>query len=154
MTVIAYDGKSLAADRLCVTGDTLSTAKKLFRISDTVAVSVCGGESACQALLDWIRARDTDNPAPWPECQKTDDWASLIIAGPDGCCYYNREPHPVGVIDKFAAWGVGREAALGAMAMGADAKRAVEIASEWVCGCGRGVDVVRLSMPAGSEGVG
>jgi hypothetical protein len=40
--------------------------------------------------------------------------------------------------------GAGRDAAMGAMRMGADAKRAVEIANELCVGSGLGVDTLRF----------
>lgn len=48
------------------------------------------------------------------------------------------------VVKAFHAIGSGRGEALGAMAMGADARRAVEIASRLNVGCGLGVDVIRF----------
>lgn len=44
--------------------------------------------------------------------------------------------------DERASWGTGKELALGAMAAGADAKKAVEIACEYNLYCGGGIDVV------------
>jgi len=76
-----------------------------------------------------------------PKCRdEKDAWGTLIVAGRDGCFFYERYGVPIKVEDPFMAWGAGREAALGAMEMGADAIRAVGVASRWVTGCGRGCD--------------
>lgn len=42
------------------------------------------------------------------------------------------------------AWGSGRDYAMGAMARGANAKEAAEIAMRFDNGCGMGIDVVSV----------
>ena len=55
---------------------------------------------------------------------------------------FEDSPYPVVYNDKVFAEGSGRDFAYGAMAMGADAVRAVEIANQYDVHCGGGVDVL------------
>lgn len=55
---------------------------------------------------------------------------------------YVRLPVAMPIIDQREAWGSGADFALGAMAMGAGARRAVEVACELDVHCGKGIDVV------------
>jgi len=57
----------------------------------------------------------------WPDIQKTDDWARLIVFGSHGLKYYEQTPIAINVEDPFFAFGSGMDVALGAMAMGATA---------------------------------
>jgi ATP-dependent protease HslVU (ClpYQ) peptidase subunit len=139
MTVVAWDGNILAADRQCTTGDSISTTCKIYRLDSGKVIALLGREDSARSMKRWYE--NGMNPEDWPEYQKTDDcWGEIVVASDEGCVYYARTPDPLPVLDSFAAWGSGREAALGAMEMGADAVKAVEVASKWIEGCGRGVD--------------
>jgi hypothetical protein len=142
MSIVAWDGKTLAADRQRTTADTISTSKKLCKLDDGTVVAWVGNISYAASLLSWYKegAKKED----WPEFQKGDEWVKLIIVNQEGCFFYERTPEKMEVFDPFAAWGVGREAALGAMEMGADAVKAVEVASKYISGCGRGCDYVMV----------
>ena len=144
MTVIAWDGFTLAADRQATVADTIYSTKKLWTYADGSAVAVTGDLSAGEYMRSWYESGSQIDQ--WPEIQKTEDWAILVVARPGKApVYYERHPVPITVVDQFRAWGSGREVALGAMAMGADAINAVEIASRFVIGCGRGCDSVRIN---------
>jgi ATP-dependent protease HslVU (ClpYQ) peptidase subunit len=140
LTVIAWDSKILAADKMALWGDTIGTITKIRRLANGVVVASAGGAGASLFLMKWYE--DGANPEKWPQDMQNDKDRSgiLIVAGRDGCFFYESYPVAIPVEDPFKAWGCGREAALGAMEMGADAIKAVEIASKWVYGCGRGCD--------------
>lgn len=135
MTVIAYDGKTLAADRRCCTecGILLSPRRKLI-VTERGAVAACGETLSPEAdarLVGKIgdgKRMDLDYPCDafvllrGGEAFKVQNGHALTLTGP-------------------ASVGSGHEVALGAMAMGADARRAVEIASALIVTCGDGVDV-------------
>ena len=141
ITVIAWDGHTLAADKMACCGDTAVTCTKLRRVEDKV-FAWCGGRGEGQGLIAWyLDGADKDK---FPAFQKTDDWALLVIAAPGGVVFYERTPEPIACEDPYGAWGSGREVALGALAMGADARRAVEVASLHTHTCGLGVDAFEL----------
>jgi len=141
MTVIVWDGHVLAADRQGTFGDTIRTVKKLWPLSHGGAVAVTGNLVDGKELKQWVE--DGMKKEKFPVKKKKEDWACLIVALPGKpVSYFENNAESIEVIDPFIAWGVGREAALGALEMGADARKAVEIASKWVEGCGRGFDSV------------
>lgn len=134
-----WDGKTLAADRQGTNnGYACQLVKiRLTRIGEVVAWT--GDPALGQRMADWYergkRQRD------WPPRQNTNDWARLIVAHLDCRCeYFEQEPCGIPVVDGYTAWGNGRDYALGALAMGADARRAVEITNLLCTDCGFGVD--------------
>lgn len=142
MTVIAWDGKTLAADRQSTCAGMRSTTAKIRHLPDGDYAACTGGSDVCHMLVEWYK--NGAKPSEWPAVQATDDWARLIIASKDGVVFYERHPVAMLVRDKFIAFGSGRDFAMGAMAAGATASEAVDIASRFSTSCGLGVDEVTL----------
>jgi hypothetical protein len=142
MSIVAWDGKILAADRQCTVTDTIFTIQKLWKLSSGEVVAFVGIATEGLLIKQWYEAGA--KPENWPECKEEDDRLKFIVASKEGCFFYDGEPIKIKVLDPFRAWGIGREAALGAMAMGANAIEAVKIASKHVIGCGRGCDWVEV----------
>jgi ATP-dependent protease HslVU (ClpYQ) peptidase subunit len=143
MSIVVWDGKILAADKQAIFGDTIRTTRKLWKLESEEVIAVVGLLGNCLIVKQWFAAGAKQEE--WPECQKSDEWAQLIVVSKDGCFYYDSQPMKIEVLDPFCAWGVGREVALGAMEMGADAIKAVEIASKHISGCGQGCDWVEVN---------
>lgn len=142
MTIITWDGKSIAADRLVVRGDTRMYTKKLHRRRNFVIAAAGPSDYAAALEAWWLDGKKIDF---YPTYQTKDDYAVLVVAGPDRFLEcYDRTPYPLTFDMEFFAIGSGREAALGAFAMGADAEQAALVACNWIEGCGGGVDVERL----------
>ena len=144
MTVIAWDGKTLAADRLAMNGYIRAEATKIFKLSvyDSL-VGLSGNYDSCMAVLDWLEGGR--KPTAWPAAaQSSEGWTRAIEIRRDGTViYYERHPFPLGFLPAaFHAIGAGGECALGAMAMGATAQQAVEVACKFITGCGGGVDTL------------
>lgn len=143
MTIIAWDGKSIAADRRVICSGSISTTTKIRRVKvpkkGFQVLAWAGQQAAAMMLFDWyMRGAD---PEQWPQVQQADEqWARMIVADGNGVYEYERQPVAVRVEDAFAAWGSGADVAMGAMHMGASARRAVEIASLVEASCGNGVD--------------
>lgn len=147
MTAIAWDGCSIAADKMMCVGDTPMVTTKLRKVAldgNEYIIGVTGGLYYGLALLDWwVMGAD---PGKWPSFQATDNWTRLIIAPIGGKPYwFGRMPYPIMCDNHFAAWGSGRELALGALAMGASAKEAVEVANRLGLYSGLGVDVFEVA---------
>ena len=143
MTVIAWDGKTLAADSEATSGYVRGTTNKIFQISENGSlVGLSGDHDCCMALLVWLRGGRNAND--WPNAaQSSTGWARAMEIKPGGnVVYYEKHPYPLIIRMSFHAIGAGRECAIGAMAAGASAVRAVEIASEFVPGCGGGIDTL------------
>jgi len=152
MTVIAWDGKTLAADRQGTNCGGKFAATKLFRLDDGTLLAGTGTLAAVLVMRDWyIAGADTSQ---YPECQKSsDDWARLVVVKPGGVVFYY-EGLPVAIPSESvpAAWGSGRDFALGAMLAGADARRAVEITNMVSIDCGLGVDSAEPIAPGSTIG--
>lgn len=142
MTVIAWDGKTLAADKRAVNSGLVLTTTKIRRIGDLLC-GASGDISAAAEALAWVeRGR---NPDDYPAIQRSrDDYAGLLVIDGERVLKYERSPMPTVFEDAFFAIGSGRDFALAAMHCGKTASEAVEIASVFDCGCGNGVDVLEV----------
>lgn len=144
MTVIAWDGKTLAADKMCLHGNTRSAVTKIFRVGkELVGISGCFPDG--MELLEWFR--DGAKASDFPSINRNHDrGAALLVIGVDGRPRkYEVGPIPFYFDGPHAAGGCGDEAALVAMACGRTAREAVELAIRFNSGCGLGVDALELS---------
>lgn len=151
MSIIAWDGTIIAADKAAHNADCLFKTTKLrwHRGTQGVVLGWTGGRDSGELLAEWYEAGA--DPAKWPEVQKTDDWARLIVAMPEGIWTYERQPIAVKVEDARCAWGSGRDFALGALWRGGDAIDAVQAACHFSTTCGLGIDWFNLK--DGTSGV-
>lgn len=143
MTVIAWDGRTLAADKQATSNGMARTTTKIHRVSDGL-LALTGGGGHGFALLNWFKGeRDL---ATWPRVQNPDDEGSVIHFTAQGVFVYcgNGAGHGELVEDKFIAFGCGRDYAMAAMHLGCDARKAVEVASIFDTGCGMGIDTLEL----------
>ena len=133
MSVIAWDGNHLAADRQMTAGTRRATCSKLRG-----TIAWCGDQEEGILLADWYTAGA--DPEKWPAWQTNDNFTILVVAKEGACYFYEARPREQLVMDPFFAFGSGAPYALGAMAMGATAREAVEVASRFDIYCGMGVD--------------
>lgn len=137
MSVIVWDGKMLAADRQSTRGTTAITTSKLVMLETGVVLGWTGDNDVGLAMVRWYR--DGQKAEDWPPFQHDKEkWTTVIVANTGGCWWIECEPEIQRVEDNFMAWGSGRDVALGALAMGADAIQAVQVASRFNIYCGRG----------------
>lgn len=143
MTVIVWDGKTLAADKRCCYGGMICTVTKIFRVGDLL-VGGSGDFPHVLAMVDWVRRGRNVSDFPAEQRHK-DDWQAILVVEPGGkALMYERTPHPVSYEQPFMVIGSGREYARAALHMGATAAEAVAVASALDCNCGNGVDVLEL----------
>ena len=142
MTIIAWDGKTLAADRAATNCGYQRSATKIFRVPGGI-VGFAGDESRAMAFLEWFKGRC--DPAKFPEFQKGDGAVGCLFVLDDVTnLAYLSTAYPAVHTDKFDAIGSGRDYALAAMYLGHDAKRAVEVACALDNDCGNGIDMLTL----------
>lgn len=142
MTVIAWDGTTLAADKRATANGVVRTTTKISRIKGHL-VAFSGDLDVGMALLNWYK--DGCVPEKWPQAQKTDRWTSLLVITPEGkITKYETEPYPLLFEDKQFAMGSGRDFALAAMYLGKSAREAVKITNALSVECGNGIDWLRL----------
>lgn len=144
MSIIAWDGKTLAADRRAAVGNTIRTTRKIFRAGDCL-VGYTGTAAGGEELLHWFK--DGADPAAFPPGQRDlDRCGYLFVVRRDGVVLsYEGGPYPTESRDPFTAAGTGRDFAIAAMHLGCDAVEAVRIASLYDTGCGNGVDVLTFA---------
>ena len=149
MTVIAWDGESLAADRAVDIGGISFEATKLRRIRGDHGVTLMGfaGSGArFTQLVEWFIAGA--NPETYPK-READDHSVLVCidlleAGAARIRRFETTGYPLQLEDKFYADGAGRDVALAALHCGKSAREAVVLAIKLLGCCGKGIDVVRF----------
>ncbi len=141
MTVIAFDGKTVAADKRATNGTLIMTTTKIFRVGDAICASA-GDTDKCAEMLAWFRSGA--KPEEFPPGNRGDDWSGLLVIRPGEILKYERTPYPMKIEDRFVAIGCGRDFALAAMHLGHDARAAVEVAIALDSGCGNGIDTMTL----------
>lgn len=146
MTVVAWDGKTIVADRQVTNSDLARPTSKLRRLSSGEVISGTGNSQVCIMLMDWYEAGAKKED--WPAVQQTEDLAVLVVASAEGLKFYDRFPVALSVETEFYAFGAGRDYAMGAMAHGASALEAVQITNRLCVSCGHGADVMELRSEA------
>jgi hypothetical protein len=142
MTVIAWDGKTLAADRQATDAGLRRSVKKIKRAKDGSLMAAAGHSGVCEALRNWYDAGA--NPSDYPDKDKT---SHLLVVRRDGSLlFYDGYPTPVRFETKQLAMGSGRDYAEAAMYLGCNAVRAVEVACAFDSGCGNGIDALTLEV--------
>ena len=142
MTVIAWDGKTLAADKQSTNGGFASTVTKIHRVPGGI-VGFTGNGGHAMALFAWFKGgRD---PKAWPK-KEGDSSAGVVFISEDGIYAYSGEdgPNAEKLENKFDAWGVGYAYALAAMHLGHNARIAVQVACDLDINCGKGIDTLEL----------
>lgn len=143
MTVIAWDGVSIAADKRAVCGNMVCTTTKLRKLPNGEILAWSGNQAAGELVAQWYAKGAT--PETWPPCQGDDKtWARLIVVSRSGASFYEQQPIAIKIEDSFMAWGCGADLARAALHCGKTAKEAVEVACLYDNGCGNGVDVFEI----------
>lgn len=139
MTVIAYDGRTLAADKRATCSGLAVTATKIRRLESGEVMAYTGDQDTGEILMQWYECGA--DPLLWPTAQQSSkNWTRLIVADADGCKFFEQRHIAIAVEDAFAAWGSGRDFAIAALHCGKSAREAVEVASAYCITCGNGVD--------------
>lgn len=155
MTVVAFDGKTLAADGMAVSGGGIARRVTKIERHKDMLLAVTGGLDIAAELREWFKAGA--DPRDFPP-RARDGEATLIVFDGDGIKTYVSGPFPMRIHATKCAFGSGRDYAEAAMFLGCDAAKAVEVASHFQTDCGMGVDVLEWSGPgsgyrsAGNDG--
>lgn len=144
MTVIAWDGECLAADKRMLAGDTAQSTTKLFRLPDGALVGITGDFCFGLEMVEWLKAGA--DPATFrSEWRDPSKGGCVLVVRPDRqVVSYESSPIPIPFSHSFCATGSGSLGALVALACGRSASEAVALACMFSSGCGNGVDTLRL----------
>jgi hypothetical protein len=145
MTIVAYREGVLATDSQATNHDGLisGSVRKIWVRMDGALCSAAGGTGDMGSFAAWFLA-DSKEQGRWRGRSKEHGFSGIIVE-PDGqVTLYDIDGQPYRMDAPFYARGVGSELAIGAMAMGATAEQAVEIACRYSTYCGGPVQVERL----------
>lgn len=148
MTIIVWDGKTLAADKQATDDGVKRTVTKIRRVkSGPTKGCLIAGSGPCgqaNALMDWFE--DGADPELFPKYQDSDQLAAIltVITPEKKILRYEYCVTPIVFEDEQYCTGSGREIAYGALALGADAVTAVSVACEYLIDCGMGIDKLTL----------
>lgn len=130
MTTIAVRGGIMAADsRVTIHteegGARVTQCIKIFRRKEAL-IGLAGESEPGLVFLDWYGSKKAP-PSVLIDAEA--DFTALVLTA-QGVFEYGKYCMPEKVLGRYWAVGSGSKAALGAMAMGANAERAVEVACE------------------------
>lgn len=142
MTVIAWDGKTLASDRMATAGSySKGTVTKIHRWKDGIC-GISGCMETGMRLITWLQ--DGADPEQFPMIEEEYSGEFLVIYNDGRVAYYERSATPLWFDNTFHAIGCGKDYALTAMHLGKTAEEAVAIASDLNIYCGNGIDTLEL----------
>lgn len=142
MTVIAWDGTALAADKRAISGGGIArTVTKIVR-HEGALLGITGCWDTGAEMLAWWR--DGAKPADFPKTAR-EDKATLIVIDAQGIRIWCTGPYPMWIEAERCAWGSGRDFAEAVMHLGLPAEMAVRVACEFQSDCGNGIDVLALT---------
>jgi hypothetical protein len=147
MTVIAWDGKTLAADKRGDCCGFALTLTKVCRFSNGHLGAGCGNSHDIRELLAWYEAGAKPESFPARQKGERDGTSALVVIQGDGTpLHFDGGPYPIRIENKFFAAGSGRDYAIAAMHYGKTAHEAVALASLYDLGCGNGIDTLELEL--------
>lgn len=143
MTVIAWDGKTLAADKRAVQGGGISrTLTKIMRAPGGALVAMTGGLDAAMEMRHWYLAGA--EPAKFPEKAREDVSTLIVILPSREIWMWASGPYGARMEVDRMAFGSGRDFAEAAMYLGHTAAEAVRVACVFQSDCGNGIDTLEL----------
>lgn len=143
MSIVVWDGKTLAADKQTTNGNLRRTiATKIHRCASNPDILFAGvGEyQALHALRDWVEKGAIPADFPRDYADRSGNTAMWIINRNGSIARIEDGPFFVTQPVKSFADGSGRDFAYGALEMGADAVMAARIACHYDIYCGGEVD--------------
>lgn len=152
MTVIAYDGRYVAADRQATNNGMLASVTKLFRHGRQV-LAFSGGPSHGMELVVWFKGGAYPDKYPREKDDKISAHLYVFEAGVPVKCF-ETGPIPFLIEDTHFTAGCGRDYARAVLELGFSPVTAVEIASRLDAYCGLGVNVIDLKELEGEQGSG
>lgn len=144
MTILAWDGKTLAADKMASCNGYGFSVTKIVRTLYGLAGATGDGPVA-RAMLAW--AKEGFEPKRFPTEAEGDTAEMLVIRNDGRIEVYSKNAHPMQIEAQFIALGCGANFALAAMYLGHTARRAVEVACALDIHCGNGIDTLELGPP-------
>ena len=140
MTVVVWDGISIACDSRMTGGYIKDDTQKIFKLGNR-HIGVAGTYSAALLAIQWMKDKTKDKPKL--ETQDDNEFEAIEIR--DGKCYYYDENLIESPVSAPYAIGSGCQFAMAAMWLGHDAKTAVNTAKKFDESCGGKTKVVKIN---------
>lgn len=144
MSTVAWDGKTLAADRQATCGGLKQLTSKIAQMPDGTILASTGNISAGRILMEWYQNGAVFSDYPVATQKEDNLFARLIVVKDRKVFTYETLCYGIPMVDPFFAWGSGRDFAIGAMAKGANAAEAIIVASRFDSDTGMGVEAFEV----------
>ena len=141
MTVIVWDGVTLATDVAATDGVAQWKTEKAWQLNDVI-ISGAGPLQTILQMRQWYVEGSLHNK--FPDAQLGSNACHFVVVTEHGLCRWEQGPIPIEHGRTPCAFGEGRDFAYGALFMGATAKEAVEAANAHSTNCGLGVKLYTL----------
>jgi ATP-dependent protease HslVU (ClpYQ) peptidase subunit len=152
MTVIAFDGKTVAADKQATIHATAHTVTKIFRITEGrdlgCVVAFTGSGVHAMELLEWFKSGRQESTFPKSRSDDKEKAAGSVMFTPSGQIFLfsSDSPFPECIEEKVFARGSGGDYALAALHLGKTAEEAVALACKLDVYCGMGIDMLEIKL--------
>lgn len=137
MTTVIATRKCMASDRLITSMHTFN-ASKIFRVHGSL-IGVAGPFEQCLKFIEWRR-----NPDLKPTFSDAVSLEALELSSDGQLTWWGAEMVAIPIDSEFYAIGSGAAYALGAMAMRASPRRAIEVAARYDSSTGSDVQIMNL----------
>jgi hypothetical protein len=147
MTTIAFDGKTLAADRCSWSAGVRRKVRKVFKVQrdgQVFLVALSGDAGFALAVLAWMRGGARPDPAFFHAPTEFSRVCAVAVDERRQVHTLSNALHWESFRERQFAHGAGQEFAWGALEAGASAAQAVRIAIKRSDYAGFGVDTVRF----------
>ena len=139
MSIIVYDGHTLVIDNAAMKEGIKVPIIKAWTNEAGEVMTGIGNAAQIALMRDWYV--DGADPLAFPASQRDGNpWCDFIIASKGGLKRYEKTPSAIDHGQHKCAFGLGHEIAIGAMAAGADAKKAAFIVTQFHPYCGHGIN--------------
>lgn len=139
MTVCVTNGITISADTQIDDDGSKGKAPKIFKTNKAI-IGIAGEYKHALRFVKWYNDRRRKKPGP------DDNFEAIVYTSKYGLSYWDSDLEPQPIHDEVYAIGSGREAALGAMAVGASPEEAAEAACKVNTYCGLPIDSIRLEL--------
>jgi ATP-dependent protease HslVU (ClpYQ) peptidase subunit len=141
MSTLAWDGRCLAADQQITIGGTPVAGTKIFRGTDFL-IGGCGDIQEVLLFVEWYESGQLKTDKPM---LTRDSFTGYVVDENKVLWRFDHLLVPYKITRPFWAAGSGADYAMGAMAAGQSARRAVEIAIDLDINSGMGVQWMFLN---------
>lgn len=152
MTVIAWDGEVLATDTQCTMGNAKYNSPKAWYESVGGQACIISGVGTLKNIhrhKEWVMKNDPSIEFPYGALEN--HYYQFILVTKNGLLRYEGTPYPILHGVNACAFGEASDFAYGALAMGATAVEAVQVAIKYSHCCGGNVESYSLVKGDGHE---